>query len=309
MRRPCASACSRDGHVEVDGWGGRRRREHVLRHARGGLEVAPGRLARREDARPRVRDGVRREPRRRVRRHGRERHGRRAAERGGAGAVAGDVGAIGCVQADARLERTRAFVKIQDGCSFSCAFCVIPLVRGATRSRRADAVLARDRAARRAGASRDRPDRRQPRLLSRPRGRLHAPAPRPRGRRAARASSACGSRRSRSTTSRTSSSRRCARRRRRRCTSTCPLQSGDDAVLRAMRRRYSAAQYVAKLEPLADFNLTADVIVGFPGEDEEAFARTLDVVERGRAHARPRLPVLAAARDGDRRRRHRCRPP
>ena len=57
-------------------------------------------------------------------------------------AIAGDVGAIGCVQADARLERTRAFVKIQDGCSFSCAFCVIPLVRGGTRSRRAEAVLA-----------------------------------------------------------------------------------------------------------------------------------------------------------------------
>src|SRR5688572_32767037 len=56
-------------------------------------------------------------------------------------AVAGDVGAIACVQADARLERTRAFVKIQDGCSFSCAFCVIPSVRGATRSRKAAAVL------------------------------------------------------------------------------------------------------------------------------------------------------------------------
>ena len=36
----------------------------------------------------------------------------------------------------------RAFVKIQDGCSFSCAFCVIPLVRGGTRSRSAEAVLA-----------------------------------------------------------------------------------------------------------------------------------------------------------------------
>jgi len=55
--------------------------------------------------------------------------------------VAGDVGAIGCVAADARLERVRAFVKIQDGCSFSCNFCVIPLVRGASRSRSADAVL------------------------------------------------------------------------------------------------------------------------------------------------------------------------
>ena len=55
--------------------------------------------------------------------------------------VAGDVGAIGCVQADARLDRIRAFVKIQDGCSFSCNFCVIPLVRGSSRSRSAEAVL------------------------------------------------------------------------------------------------------------------------------------------------------------------------
>ena len=58
------------------------------------------------------------------------------------GLVARDVGALGCVQADARLERVRAFVKVQDGCSFSCNFCVIPLVRGASRSRPAAAVLA-----------------------------------------------------------------------------------------------------------------------------------------------------------------------
>ena len=55
--------------------------------------------------------------------------------------VAGDVGAIGCVQADARLDRVRAFVRVQDGCSFSCNFCVIPVVRGASRSRSASAVL------------------------------------------------------------------------------------------------------------------------------------------------------------------------
>src|SRR2546421_3429550 len=55
--------------------------------------------------------------------------------------VAGDVGAIGCVQGSARLERVRAFVKVQDGCSFSCNFCVVPLVRGGSRSRRATAVL------------------------------------------------------------------------------------------------------------------------------------------------------------------------
>src|SRR5919107_1041676 len=55
--------------------------------------------------------------------------------------VAGDVGPIGCVQAPAGLDRVRAFVKIQDGCSFACAFCVIPVVRGASRSRSAAAVL------------------------------------------------------------------------------------------------------------------------------------------------------------------------
>ena len=48
-----------------------------------------------------------------------------------------------------RLDRVRAFVKIQDGCSFSCRFCVIPLVRGGTRSREAAAVLGEIR--RRAG--------------------------------------------------------------------------------------------------------------------------------------------------------------
>src|SRR6476659_8335575 len=55
--------------------------------------------------------------------------------------VAADVGALGCVGVDARLDRVRAFVKVQDGCSFSCNFCVIPLVRGASRSRPAAAVL------------------------------------------------------------------------------------------------------------------------------------------------------------------------
>ena len=61
-----------------------------------------------------------------------------------------------------------------------------------------------------------------------------------------------------------------------------PLQSGDDDVLRAMARRYSVATFRRRLEPLADFNLTTDVIVGFPGEDEAAFRRTLEVVREAR---------------------------
>jgi threonylcarbamoyladenosine tRNA methylthiotransferase MtaB len=72
-----------------------------------------------------------------------------------------------------------------------------------------------------------------------------------------------------------------------------PLQSGDDGVLRTMRRRYSAAQYLAKLGSLTDFNLTTDVIVGFPGEDEAAFSRTLELVERAgitKVHVFPYSP-------------------
>jgi threonylcarbamoyladenosine tRNA methylthiotransferase MtaB len=55
-----------------------------------------------------------------------------------------------------------------------------------------------------------------------------------------------------------------------------PLQSGDDDVLRAMSRRYTVATYRRRLEPLReDFNLTSDVIVGFPDEDDRAFENTL----------------------------------
>jgi len=57
-----------------------------------------------------------------------------------------------------------------------------------------------------------------------------------------------------------------------------PLQSGDDRVLRAMARRYTSDTYLRRLAGLDDFNLTSDVIVGFPGEDELAFRRTLRVV-------------------------------
>ena len=71
-----------------------------------------------------------------------------------------------------------------------------------------------------------------------------------------------------------------------------------------MGRRYSVATYLRRLAPLQDeFNLTSDVIVGFPAEDERAFATTLATVARGGPHEGARLPVLAAARHGDRARR------
>ena len=192
--------------------------------------------------------------------------------------VAGDVGAIGCVQADARLDRVRAFVKVQDGCSFSCNFCVIPLVRGASRSRAADAVLAeiqrrveqghrevvltginlgcyRDRAAgfdlprlvRAAGAT---PGLERLRLSSIEINHVN--------------DALIAALRETPAVSRHLH---------------VPLQSGDDRVLRAMGRRYTVSTYLRRLAPLQEeFNLTSDVIVGFPAEDERAFATTLDTV-------------------------------
>jgi len=207
--------------------------------------------------------------------------------------VAGAVGAIGCVQADARLDRVRAFVKVQDGCSFSCNFCVIPLVRGASRSRCADAVLKeiarrveqghrevvltginlgcyRDRAAgydlprlvREAGAT---PGLARLRLSSIEINHVNdalisalreTPAVSPH--------------------------------------LHVPLQSGDDGVLRAMGRRYTVATYLHRLAPVREeFNLTSDVIVGFPAEDDRAFANTLRTVREAgltKIHAFPYSP-------------------
>jgi threonylcarbamoyladenosine tRNA methylthiotransferase MtaB len=62
-----------------------------------------------------------------------------------------------------------------------------------------------------------------------------------------------------------------------------PLQSGDDRILHAMNRQYSAAEYRALLESIAaavpDVALGADVIVGFPGEDDPAFENTRRLIE------------------------------
>src|SRR5712691_4889245 len=65
-----------------------------------------------------------------------------------------------------------------------------------------------------------------------------------------------------------------------------PLQSGSDAVLRAMRRAYRRDKYLAILDrvraAIPDAAITTDIIVGFPGETERDFADTLDVVRRAR---------------------------
>ncbi|MCP2256780.1 tRNA-i(6)A37 thiotransferase enzyme MiaB [Streptoalloteichus tenebrarius] len=65
-----------------------------------------------------------------------------------------------------------------------------------------------------------------------------------------------------------------------------PLQSGSDRVLRAMRRSYRSDRYLSIIEKvrsaMPDAAITTDIIVGFPGETEEDFQGTLDVVRAAR---------------------------
>jgi tRNA-2-methylthio-N6-dimethylallyladenosine synthase len=65
-----------------------------------------------------------------------------------------------------------------------------------------------------------------------------------------------------------------------------PLQSGSDRVLRAMRRSYRAARYLDIIDRvravMPDAAITTDVIVGFPGESDDDFQQTLDVVRAAR---------------------------
>jgi len=88
-----------------------------------------------------------------------------------------------------------------------------------------------------------------------------------------------------------------------------PLQSGDDPVLAAMGRHYTASEYLDAIRALRaavpDVNVTTDVIVGFPNEDRAAFQNTLDLVELAgisRVHTFPysSRPGTAAEALGDR---------
>ena len=216
--------------------------------------------------------------------------------------VAGDVGAIGCVRAEARLDRVRAFVKVQDGCSFSCNFCVVPLVRGRSRSRRAAAVLGEirrrvDQGHREVvltginlGCYRDREASYTLARLLREAGAIPGLA-------RLRLSSIEVNHVSDELVAALRETPTLARH------LHVPLQSGDDRVLRAMARRYTSTTYLRRLEALGDFNLTTDVIVGFPGEDEPAFRRTVGLVGAAgitKVHVFPYSPrpgTRAAAED------------
>lgn len=175
--------------------------------------------------------------------------------------------------------RTRPQVKVQDGCGNACAFCVIPAVRGGLQSRPAAAVIAEIRDWGRAGAQeivltgihlgqwgRDLiPRRSLPDLL---RGILAETAM---GR--IRLSSVEPMNWSGELIALLAGEPRLAPH------AHIPLQSGSDAVLRRMRRRYRPGHYAARVQEihrrLPDAAIGADVMAGFPGETEAEFEETL----------------------------------
>ena len=210
------------------------------------------------------------------------RAGRRAGRRDPRGARGVPVGAAG----PARRRRTRRGSRSRSAAttrarSASCRRCAAARSAGAGRHR------ARGRGARRRRrASRSRCSAR----TSTPTAATSAPGS------TARSSPTCCARSTRSTASSASGSRRrtrrtCAPRRSRRWPSArrvcehlhLPLQSGSDRTLARMHRGYTAERYLERLAAaraaIADLAVTTDIIVGFPGETDADFERTLEVVD------------------------------
>ena len=182
-------------------------------------------------------------------------------------------------------EHSRAFVKVQEGCNESCTFCIVPRTRGASRSRTPASVLDQVRRLADAGYVEvvltgvhlgdyglDLPERRRmlPDLIERileiegvERFRLSSIEP---------ASLGDG------IIDLMAGSPKFARH------FHIPFQSGSDAVLARMKRRYRAGEFADLVtgigERVPGCGIGTDVICGFPGETDEDFLRTFEHVER-----------------------------
>jgi threonylcarbamoyladenosine tRNA methylthiotransferase MtaB len=178
---------------------------------------------------------------------------------------------------------TRAFVKVQDGCQHRCSFCIVPFARGASRSQPVELVVDQVEGLVAAGY-------REVVLTGvdlghygwdlRPRLTLAAlirRLTRVPGLGRLRLSSILPAYFTEELIETIVGTPRVCRH------LHLPLQSGSDGVLRAMRRPYNVRLYRALVERLATalpgLGLGADVITGFPGESEGAFAETEALIE------------------------------
>ncbi len=203
--------------------------------------------------------------------------------------------------AEGVMARTRAVIKIQDGCNHFCSFCIIPFARGRLRSRAAAEVLQEARVLAKRGY-------RELVLTGICIGDYGDEKGFARGERDPLAllledlAAIPGIERIRLSSIDPADTSRDLLETMARVPQVCrhlhlSLQAGDEEVLRRMRRRYTAARFselVSQIyEWMPDAGLTCDVIVGFPGETEEQFAQTYSLCEQSRfckIHAFPYSP-------------------
>jgi tRNA-2-methylthio-N6-dimethylallyladenosine synthase len=187
-----------------------------------------------------------------------------------------------------RERRFQAWVQISMGCNSVCSYCIVPAVRGREVSRRPGDVVAEVTRLAADGV-------REVTLLGQnvnSWGRDLLPGVRTEFGELLRAVDAVpGIARIRFTSPHPKDFREPVIAAMAECGAVCehthlPLQSGSSRILKAMRRTYGRERYVALVEKLRtaipDLALTTDIIVGFPGETEDDFRETLEVVEEVR---------------------------
>lgn len=178
----------------------------------------------------------------------------------------------------------RAYITIIEGCDKSCAYCVVPFTRGPERSRTSESVMAEAR-----------------RLVDQGFGEIQLLGQNVNSYRdpsaaawdfatlLARVAEVTGIRRVRYTTSHPRDFVKAIVEAMDRNPVLCdhvhlPVQSGSTRILGAMDRLYTRDEYLARIELLKTakrpYSITTDIIVGFPGETEEDFQQTLDLLDR-----------------------------
>jgi len=203
-----------------------------------------------------------------------------------------------------------AWVQVSMGCNSICSYCIVPSVRGREQSRRPGDIVAEVTRLAASGV-------REITLLGQnvnSWGRDLLPDPRTEFGELLRACDAVeGIERIRFTSPHPKDFREPVIAAMAECDSVCehvhlPLQSGSARILKAMRRTYSPERYLTLVDQLRgaipDVALGTDVIVGFPGETEEDFGQTLELIERVRYDSAftfiysPRRGTEAAAMEG-----------